>query len=457
MTIAFTPRTENIRGSDLGGADNAQNRTYTLTNSNAVSSTLKIWRNGVFLHQGSGLDFTFNGTVITFLINIQNTNYITVSYSTSADATAASTNYATTNELAKFMCIEGTVPDRSSVGTVRDLEKVGTGNSSAADFYLDNAYVLADSYTIYKGDKTTAVTALTETTDYTMAKNNGKVSLTSTGKTSLGVSSIYASYSYVNVGLTDDQMQDAVNRAITEVDTRTNNHWADGTDATPDYVQVTDEKQTGRGQFDRTYNTFNRPIPNVSTTISSPLAIGDQTVTVVSTDGFLSSGTVGIETDKIAYTTKTSTEFLGVTGVSATHVSNLDVYPYVVEQSVTPEGTVPTWTVLKKDRDFDLVNATGKVRILFNDVQAGTAFYQTAPLYLAPNRFRTTYFHGNTTIPNDIKKATLMIASRDLMHKAVRKATVGGKNSFNPAMIDVDMAWIDQILSRYRNYRASNV
>ena len=64
---------------------------------------------------------------------------------------------------------------------------------------------------------------------------------------------------------------------------------------------------------------------------------------------------------------------------------------------------------------------------------------------------------GNSSIPNDVTRLTLMIASKDLMHSAVRSATGKGLNDFNPALIDVDNDWIIETKNAYKNIKIDQI
>jgi len=74
-----------------------------------------------------------------------------------------------------------------------------------------------------------------------------------------------------------------------------------------------------------------------------------------------------------------------------------------------------------------------------------------------PNRFRVTYVQGQDVIPTDVKKLTLMIASQNLMHSAVRKANSDGNNDFQPNLVNVDQELIDKTLQDYTNWTNNNI
>jgi hypothetical protein len=371
----------------------------------------------------------------------------------------ALTGYASTLDLSKFMRINMQVPDLTIVGAAREREEVGTGDNTTLVFWLDHAFVIADSYSILYGASDAVAVALTETTHYILDKDLGKITLTVAGRTAVGTNKIYASYSYVKVSITDTQLQESLNQAETKVDELTNNHFADGTDTTPNWKQILDEVQDGQGVYNRNYFTLqNYPIPNVSTTLDGDVAIDDAIITVASTNGFPSSGYIFIGSDKIQYTGKTSVTFTGCTSVEA-HSDGETVKPYGFEISTTSPGGSIDWTVMSEGTGYELDKKTGRVHVYADGMyDSGTYIdVDTAAPKGVASRFRGSYLSGNSTIPATIKQVTLMIAAKDIMSSMVRTAHAEGLNDFNPALIEVDDAETEKILNHYRNHQFSRV
>lgn len=69
-------------------------------------------------------------------------------------------------------------------------------------------------------------------------------------------------------------------------------------------------------------------LPNVNNVLNGAIATGAGTITVNSTTGFATSGSIFIEGDIIDYTGVTATTFTGVTGVDTGHASSSKVYQY---------------------------------------------------------------------------------------------------------------------------------
>jgi len=366
------------------------------------------------------------------------------------------TEYATTDQLNEFMVMKAEIPNPAIVSDTRLVEEVGTGTGVATTFYLDHGFVIASSYTLYYGatEEASLAQPLTETTHYTIDADLGKITLTGAGVTLVATNKIYAAYSYNSIGFKDTELQVVLNRMEDVIDKSTRNHWTDGTAATPNYNQLLDEKAIGQGLYKRDYFTAQRPLPDVSTTLNGAEAIGQTELTVVSTTGFPSTGYLGIGIEKITYASKTDTVFT-VTATTIAHADGAKVLPYVFEASNTVEGTDPSWTILEEDADYDLDLYTGKVRLMssqFNvtDAQA----FDLQPPTKVPNRFRLSYIWGSDSIPGDITQLTLMMAAKDLIHRAVRKAHSQGMNNFEPGMIDVDYSWIENTIKSYKNMRA---
>lgn len=444
--VSTTLRTFDINGSDLSGSNGTANRTYTLPYASVSGAGIKIWVNGAMLHQGD--DFSLSANVITFLNAIFNAQVINGEYfSFTSDSVA--TVYGNTSQLACFMGVDKTIPNVDT--TTR--ENVGTGDNTLTRFWLDNMGVLAGTYTLSYGASEASLTELTEDTHYTIDLSTSLITLTAGGVTALDTNILYAEYTYNILNLKDSLLADALSRAEDEIDNFTNNHFVDGTATTPSWNQHLNEVQDGKGFFDRNYFTLQKyPVPDVSTTLNGAVAADDTTITVVSTQGFPSSGSILVNGDKILYTGKTSTTFTGCTSVSA-HDDGLAVKAYVIEISTTSPGGSITWDVLSEGTEFEFDRSTGRVHLY---ASGGYVFGQylddtEVPPKGVANRVRVSYLSGVDSIPERVTKATLILASRDLMSLAVRKAHSSGLNSFNPNLLNVDQDEYEKLLMNLRN------
>jgi len=350
------------------------------------------------------------------------------------------------------MNIVSHVPERS--GNTRTKETVGTGDSSTTTYYLAKVPVLDSTESLTYGS---AGTALTRTTDYTITNDTGKVVLTGTAVTNVGTDIIYGEYNYNGLGLTNERLQQALDRAQERFDTETNNHFATGTDTTPDWKQVTEEKHRGKGYYDNDYFTEQIPVANLNTAVGVAVGTADTQIDVTSTQGFPTAGSITIGSDKITYTGKVGTAFTGVTGIDSTHDVGDDVFGHVIETSNTSSGTTPTFQTLQQDQDYDIDLESGRIHIYKNATSYISSLDGSSPPRLVPNRVRVTYSWSESTIPADVKECVLMIASTDILHTTVRKSHAEGTNTFNPSMINVDEDQIKQTIDRYKIYRQDNV
>jgi hypothetical protein len=362
-------------------------------------------------------------------------------------------SYATVTDLCRFMNILGNVPDLTIIGSDRTKELVGTGSTAVSRYFLDYPNVISITELNYGTTESESNTALTSG-DYILTQDDGKIILGSTAVTAIGTKNIYAAYTYNKLGLSNTQLQDALDRAQDEIDEDTGTHFALSTDATPDYSQVTNELHDGLGHYNRDYFLQFYPIPSFTITTSSGVTTASTSIPVSSTNGFPSSGYLAIETDKVTYTGKTSTAFTGCS-IGATHASGSTIYPIVIEISNTEQGTTPVWQVLTENDQYDIDRETGRITISGDFYQPTTYYANSVPAKGVPNRFRATYLYGYDTIKNDIKRATLMIAAKDLLHTTHRKNTLEGMKVENS--IKIDEEWIEQTLKGYRNIRSFNI
>ena len=132
-------------------------------------------------------------------------------------------DYCTTKQIHQFL---GTF-ERVPFAINGDAENVGTGDDSATIFYLDNRNVIAGTYTLYHMSGSwdiNSATALTETTHYTLDKDEGTITLTGAGVTEVSTDDIFAVYWYSNA-YSDTAISDAIQRAEDLLDHKTHHAW----------------------------------------------------------------------------------------------------------------------------------------------------------------------------------------------------------------------------------------
>lgn len=130
--------------------------------------------------------------------------------------------YATNKEFA----------ERSGLGVRVVDETAGTGAGTATavqSFDLDNDNIIAGTYTLsHAPSGSNNLLALTETTDYTLDKESGRVLTTGSGAESIGTDILYATYTYTDV-LNDSVVTDLLNNATDQIDKLTGRYWGSGT------------------------------------------------------------------------------------------------------------------------------------------------------------------------------------------------------------------------------------
>ena len=358
-------------------------------------------------------------------------------------------SYNTTHEFVQFLNIEDTIPSRNVDGsrTNEDVDTIATGTLV---YPLDHAYVIAATYTFYANG-----VALTETTDYTIDKDSGIITLATGKDITYNGQALTAKYSFCSMELTNTQLQDTLNRANADVDQETNNHFSDSTTETPDYEEVTNEKHRGEGRIIRDYYLNNYPLPEVTTNLDGALEVGVTTVTVDSTSGYPATGVLTIDNEKIIYSSKTDTTFT-VTATTIAHADDAEVVPFVIEISTTNSGRSPVFTVLEKDVDYDLDLISGRL-YLFDYHNYNYINSMSSPIRLLPNRLRASYLWGQESIPADIKRLELMLAAKDLIHGTLRNNFINGMSNERRESIDVDDAWIQRIIDNYKSIKSVNI
>lgn len=172
--MTFTPKHEGITGADLSGSDADTNRTYTLTNSNAILAGMQFIVDGAILQANKDFTFDSNSLVVTFLNKIWDDMIISLDYFVQDDS--SSVNY---------------LSDRVSFsgGDLHGIDG-GTGRNfifvSSKQIIYDMMQVVVDN------------TALTRGTDFTFDEFTKRVTfLTAIFDTSsISIDYLYIGFSY---------------------------------------------------------------------------------------------------------------------------------------------------------------------------------------------------------------------------------------------------------------------
>lgn len=467
--MTSTARQENITAADLSGSSGDANRTYSLSYSGFLPATLLIHIQGVFAHPSS--DYTVSGSTITFLANLTDEELINIDYYT-LDGISTSTGlprYATTLQLANLLGIKLSVPSRQE-STWPAKELIGTGDGSTTRYDLDHYNLLLDSYTFYTGGSTesTCTTALTETTDFTIDKATGVVTLTSTGVTLVGTNKIYGTYSYIdpNFNFSDEYLSEVLIRGEARIDNMVQTTFVSDATVQPPYELVEREKLYSKGWFDRSYFVKNRPIRDVTSSLADAMTDSQTTAVLASGDGdsFPIAGYIIIDSEVMSYSGVSSDTLTGLTrGVfdtsAATHDSGAEIHTTIVETSPTTEGIEPTFKVLTYGDEVGVDPEVGKIFVFQNAT--------IAPDYIASNlhrfsdiwdRVRVTYFWGYSGIPRDIERLSLLMAKQELQRDTVGKSVIAGRGEFALwNVLEADRKEIDDICANYRVLLMGNV
>jgi hypothetical protein len=153
--------------------------------------------------------------------------------------------YATTKQFA----------ERGGLGVRIIDETVGTGagtTTAIQAFDLDNDNIISGTYTLNHAPSTTSGTfpALTETVDYSVDKESGRITTTGSGAAVLGTDTLFATYTYVE-SFSDTVISNMLDNATTQVDKITGKRWTSGT--------TTTEYRNGRRNPTSMYPTTDGP------------------------------------------------------------------------------------------------------------------------------------------------------------------------------------------------------
>lgn len=363
----------------------------------------------------------------------------------------ATTNALSTSlSLTKFLHLLGTIPDHKST-TAKEL--VGTGDDSTAVFWLDKLGVIESTYTLSYGAAETSVTDLTETTHYVLDLDTSKLTLTATGITAVSTNNIYAVYQYNKLELLNSDILKALNAAENKLLRDTDQIFADQTATNPLFKKVVNESIKGHhNPYEKVFDFHFQPTIKLQTTTNGAFTLGGTTLTLTSGTGFPTTGTIYVGGNKVVYTAK-STNDLTVPATTPSIATGATVRGEVIEVSIQPEGSSPSYAVLDPDTEYEIDYNQGRIKPLANaywgEITARDRIFHSNYL------IRVSYMHAwhemeeIATIPDEIEWVVNAIAARRLMGSVVAKATEAGINDFNPALIDVDKEAIMEVIDEY--------
>ena len=363
--------------------------------------------------------------------------------------------YSSVKLLCKYLGIYKTVPNKDSTAN----ENIGTGDNSTSTFWLDQIGIITPTYTIYGGNSSGGVlTALVETTHYTLDLDTSKLELTSSGITTVNTSTLWGKYDYNSNELLSNELNDLLLVAETKLELYTEQRFADGTATDPNYREISNEQIKGHYRpEDKVYDLFFMPMVALSTTTDGAYTTGITTIQLTSATGFPSTGTIYIGGNKVAYTAK-SGDVLTISTATPSIATGATVRGEVIELSSEPEGNALSYSVLVPDTDYQVDYLHGRVAILRN------AFWSeiSAEDRIYPSNYwiRASYFHAwhekniTPTIPSEIQEIVNFFAAQDLFKRTVSKSYMTGLNDFNPKKMQISE---DDIMERLDQYRPLHV
>ena len=356
--------------------------------------------------------------------------------------------YATTIQLGRALGIVKDIPSWD-IAAEPTNEAVGTGDDSATQFFLDQKNIIASSYTLYAN-----AVAMTETTDYTLDKTTGEITLTSAGVTALSTNNLTAKYKYFDLGMSDAYLTSVLERADTKVDSATNSIFTDGTATNPTYPSTT-EIQSSPGYFRDQIISEKKPLIDIATTLDGDLTAVATTVPVATGTGsnYPTSGNIIIGSEVISYTGITTDNLTGCTrgilgSTAATHDDEDAIHSTILFLSNTNEGTAVTFTVQPWNTYMD-ATSEGSIYSFSQSVFSSTQYPDRLTKPDVANRVKVIYYYGYSTIPDDITRLSICFAKQMLANDTVSKSIMAGRNEFKPQMLMVDEGEIKEIIGNY--------
>jgi len=237
MSNTYNPFHEQKLGSDLSGSGTG--RTYVLANDNAILANMQIMVAESLLQPVVNFTFDTATNTITFVGMVWDDQVVTFDYWTESTSTISGDTYCTTLQIARF----------GGMGTEVMLEDLGTGDGAEDSYDTTNGNILADSYVLrYGSDGSNSLNNLSEGTDYTIYKDDGRILLTSAGVTKVDGKKIYLSYTFCT-DLSDTVLASYIIPSSREVEKLTQNYY--GTEKTS--IEYFDGYTSGYPQTDRPF------------------------------------------------------------------------------------------------------------------------------------------------------------------------------------------------------------
>lgn len=427
MADIYIPKTNSYRGSDATGTNGGSNRTVDLTNASPQAAGMSVIVDGTSLVVST--DYTLSTNTITFLNALFDTSYIEVTYFIISQTESATSSYATTLQVFDFLKWTKSIPNYPTTTTLESVDTSGT-LANGSKIYLDQSNVIDNTYTISYGASASSVTALTETTHYTMDLTKSEITITTAGAALISTGNVYAEYKH-NDFCTDALISDLIDRVTKDIQDEVLQIFGETT------LRLREE-HTGRGKFKRLYRPKHLKLSHADTQLNGALTAASTAITVDDSTGFTAADYITINKEIMLIdsvddsTTLTLTR--GQLGTTATtHSDNDWLVNVVFETSNTPVGTEPSFNVKEYLNDYSVDSNTGAMQLLhINGNERDDLSNDVFPLHGIFNRVRMTYRSGTSTIPNDIVQACILKVAYYLTLSGIARSLPEGRNGFNP-------------------------
>lgn len=338
--------------------------------------------------------------------------------------------YVTTQEVFDFLRWSKQIPNYPTSTTLESVDESGT-LAGGSKIYLDQKNVIAGSYTLSYGTTPGSTTNLTETTHYTLDKDIGQISITAAGAAVITTNKVYATYKYNDI-LPDSHVSSIIDRVQAHINRKIERFYGEVT-------LVTREEQTGRGRYSRIYAPKLNPPYIVRTQLATAITSTASTAMILdSTTGLSAGDYLTINSEIVSITTVTNGTTLVVArgqlgSTAAAHAVDDWVVNVGVEISHSRRSTHPVFHALTYRKEFDVDSDTGAVQLLhINPERKDELHSRLFPLHQYFNRIRLTYKYGTTSVPDDIKQATILLSAYQLILATIGRALPEGINGFSP-------------------------
>lgn len=363
------------------------------------------------------------------------------------------TAYATVLQVCDFLQWTKEAPEFVS-GSSPTLEEVDTSGTLAngSVIYLDHNRVIDGSQVISYGASASSVTALTETTHYTLDDDSGKITITTAGAAAITTNKVYASYKYIEIdgkpSLKGSFISDQITRAQALMDGYMNRTFS----AVTQYVR---EEHIGKGYFQSKYRPKNLGLHIKRDVLTNDESAASTTFEIASTTGITAGDymTVGTEIVKVG-SVDTGLQLtvaraqLGTTAVA--HVAGEAIVNCAMEISNTPRGSTPSFTMVEHNKSFEVSDNSHCFTLQQAITVPADVTNTYAPELGTANRVRLTYSAGASSVPSPITQACILQVATWLAYSAVAKSLVLGVDGFNPQTLGSLSAEVKNLLNEYR-------